>query len=244
MKRVAFFSAPALALALSLFVASANAQPLPPPPLPPTPAGAPKPTPGTATSDADDAKTGPTEDVPWYFPAASERFVPPAKPKPKPHVPSALSLSTDFHFFGAPISGSATEIRVHGGIPWISGHVGALMHAGPTLYVIGLNVGRWTGITIAGQGTGHELKLLFPNFDLRALSDIKESVIVAVGTGITGLRYCASCGAGGTKASFPLKVELRGPTITRWIPIAVNDSDNGLASVTSYGFALDMGVYF
>lgn len=203
--------------------------------------GPPVPAAGAATSDVDDAKA-PAENVPWYFPAPSEKFVPPPKPVAKRRNPPVVSASIDFHSFASTITGTATEVRAHGGIAIISGHIGAVATGAGRLLAFGAGVGRWSGLPIYGAGTGHEIKLLLPNLDARVLMDGVTFMAVA-GTSLTGLRYC-TCGADGG-LGVPLKIELRAPTFNAWLPFGyIGKDDSYNKSAISIGASIDAGFYF
>jgi hypothetical protein len=167
-------------------------------------------------------------ELPWYMPAEGETF----------HAPHrqvwTLAASYDLKgFFNSKtVSGVGSQVAGHLGNEVFGFSLG--VYAPGPWWVIGADVGRYSGLLVYGEEKPTQVRVLYPFAELAIVAG--NGIIPRIGTSITGLRV-TQCGP------IPLRLDFRVPTFDVWFPVVVNnDSGNMLAlPLYSAGFSLDVG---
>lgn len=175
----------------------------------------------------------------WYIPPKGEAFT---RPVVEPKGIHALSIIYDFHgFVSGTAKGTASEFTLRYGDDMWGVHLG-LLEMGNWL-VLGGDIARYQGALIAGAGTRTQWRILFPYFDYALLLQPGSPIGVMFrgATSATGIRLTVCQGAG---LPFPLRIDLRLPTLGVWVPVTVNGEkpfDGFMTTPITIGASLDIG---
>lgn len=200
----------------------------------------------TATEDVEAPKSAqPRTDLPWYTPPPGMGFVAPRPVKLEDPVAAqkkkglALGVNVEPTFFigdnarGAS-AGIGTFVRFTS--PAAGVDIGYMSLTGRDLFAFGATFVHFAGEVMASGP--HHLYILFPEVDLRFMTDFNTVMDVAPGGSLTGVRYGVCLG------SVSLLAELRGPTGFAHLPLSISGSGGSVRPFASTGFGAMIGVGF
>jgi hypothetical protein len=199
----------------------------------------------TATEDVEVAKPAqPKAELPWFTPPPGTGFMPPAPMKLEDPAAAqkrkglALGVNLEPTFFvGDNARGASPALGtfVRFTSPAAGVDLGYMALATRDAFAFGATFVHFAG-EVMSSGP-HHLYILFPEVDLRFMTDFDLFMDVAPGGSLTGVRYGVCLG------SVSLLAEVRGPTGFAHLPMPLQGNGT-VRPFASTGFGMMVGVGF